>query len=119
MSDFFTEYNKHVEERAALGIPPLPLTLAQATSVIALLQDIPKGKDDELLDLITNRVNPGVDPAAQVKAEFLFQIVKGNKECALSCLFPTLSELVVILIRAFQWGFHSQPGQGWLPSVQH
>ena len=81
MSDFFSDYNKHVEERAQQGIPPLALSEAQAEQVVSLLQDIPSGKGEELLDLLTNRINPGVDPAAHVKANFLVGIVKGEFTC--------------------------------------
>ena len=81
MSDFFSDYNKHVEERAQQGIPPLALSEAQAEQVVALLQNIPSGKGEELLDLLTNRINPGVDPAAHVKANFLIGIVKGEFSC--------------------------------------
>ena len=82
MSEFFSEYNSHVEERAQQGIPPLALSESQAEQVVALLQDIPAGKGEELLDLLTNRINPGVDPAAHVKANFLVGIVKGEFTCA-------------------------------------
>jgi aconitate hydratase 2 / 2-methylisocitrate dehydratase len=81
MSDFFTEYNTHVAERSELGIPPLALSESQAEQVVALLQDIPAGKGDALLDLLTNRINPGVDPAAHVKAGFLVGVVKGEFSC--------------------------------------
>lgn len=81
MSDFFTDYYAHVEERAAQGIPPLALSAEQATQLVALLQDIPAGKGEELLDLLTNRINPGVDPAAHVKADFLVGIIKGAFTC--------------------------------------
>lgn len=81
MSDFFTDYYAHVEERAALGIPPLALSAEQATQLVELLQNIPEGKGEELLDLLTNRINPGVDPAAHVKADFLIGIVKGSFNC--------------------------------------
>ena len=81
MSDFFSEYNKHVEERAQLGIPPLALSEKQAEEVVSLLQNIPAGKGDELLDLLTNRINPGVDPAAHVKANFLVGIINGEFSC--------------------------------------
>ncbi len=81
MSNFFEEYYAHVEERKKEGIPPLPLNEKQIQEVIKLLQDIPAGKEQELYDLIANRVNPGVDPAAQYKAEFLFQIANGEVSC--------------------------------------
>jgi aconitate hydratase 2/2-methylisocitrate dehydratase len=81
MTDFFQDYNKHVEERSKEGIPPLALTREQATEVVSLLQDIPSGKGDTLLALLRDRVNPGVDPAALVKADFLIGIVKGSFTC--------------------------------------
>lgn len=83
MSDFFTDYNKHVEERKLEGIPPLALNKDQAAQVVELLQNVPAGKGDELLDLLKNRINPGVDPAAQVKADFLIGLVKGTYKCDL------------------------------------
>lgn len=79
MSQFFETYYAHIEERAADGIPPLALTEEQTIEVIELLKSPPAGKEDELIDLITNRVNPGVDPAAQVKAEFLFKVAHGEE----------------------------------------
>jgi aconitate hydratase 2/2-methylisocitrate dehydratase len=83
MSNFFDEYNKHVQERAKEGIPPLALTKDQAEEVVKLLQKIPSGKGEFLLDLLINRINPGVDPAAQVKADFLVGIIKGAYKCDL------------------------------------
>jgi aconitate hydratase 2/2-methylisocitrate dehydratase len=78
MSTFFDTYYAHVEERAKEGIPPLALSKDQTSDVIELLKTPPAGKEDELVELITNRVNPGVDPAAQLKAEFLFQVARGE-----------------------------------------
>lgn len=83
MSNFFEEYYKHVEERKIEGIPPLALNREQAQEVVKLLQNIPSGKGEELLDLLKNRINPGVDPAAQVKADFLIGIVKDSYNCEL------------------------------------
>jgi aconitase B len=39
MSDFFTEYGKHVEKRAAQGLPLLVLNEAQCLEVVKLLQN--------------------------------------------------------------------------------
>ena len=83
MADFFHSYQEHVDEREKLGIPPLPLTAEQAKEVVTLLQSPPEGKGEQLLDLLTNRINPGVDPAAQIKAEFLFKILEGSVSCSL------------------------------------
>ena len=72
-------YLKHEAYRAEKGIPPLPLDANQTTSLCELLQNPPAGKEDFLLNLFTERINPGVDPAAEVKANFLNDILKGNK----------------------------------------
>jgi aconitate hydratase 2/2-methylisocitrate dehydratase len=76
-------YLKHVEERKAQGIPPRPLDPEQTAEVVKLLQKPPKGQEQFLLDLLRNRVSPGVDPAAEVKAKFLAEIVKGAKKSPL------------------------------------
>ncbi|MFP5414814.1 MAG: aconitate hydratase B, partial [Gammaproteobacteria bacterium] len=71
-------YRKHVEERAAEGVPPKPLNPEQTAALVELLKNPPPGEADLLVDLITNRVPPGVDAAAYVKAGFLSAIVKGE-----------------------------------------
>jgi aconitate hydratase 2/2-methylisocitrate dehydratase len=76
-------YRQHVAERAALGIPPLPLSKQQTTDLVALLKNPPKGEEAFLVDLITHRVPAGVDDAAKVKAEFLARVAKGEEACAL------------------------------------
>ncbi len=76
-------YRQHVAERAALGIPPLPLSATQTEELIGLLQAPPKGEERTLVDLITHRVPAGVDDAAKVKAAFLAKVAKGETACAL------------------------------------
>ena len=76
-------YRDHVAERAALGIPPLPLTAQQVADVIALIKNPPKGEENFLVDLITHRVPPGVDDAAKVKASFLSAVAHGDVTVAL------------------------------------
>lgn len=71
-------YRKHVEERAAEGVPPKPLNAEQVAGLVELLKNPPAGEEETLLDLITNRVPPGVDEAAYVKAGFLSAIVNGE-----------------------------------------
>ncbi|MES9958997.1 MAG: bifunctional aconitate hydratase 2/2-methylisocitrate dehydratase [Sedimenticola sp.] len=71
-------YRKHVDERAAEGIPPLPLDAEQVAGLVELLKNPPAGEEEFLLDLITNRVPAGVDQAAYVKAAFLADLTKGN-----------------------------------------
>jgi len=71
-------YRQHVAERAALGIPPLPLDAKQIAEVIELIKNPPAGEEAFLLDLITHRVPPGVDDAAKVKASFLAAVAHGD-----------------------------------------
>ena len=77
------EYRKHVEERAAEGIVPKPLSADQVAGLVELLKNPPAGEDAFLLDLLTNRVPAGVDEAAYVKAAFLTDVAKGNTACSL------------------------------------
>ncbi len=76
-------YRAHVAERAALGIPPLPLTAKQTGELIELLKNPPKGEETTLVELITHRVPAGVDDAAKVKASYLAAVAHGTEKCAL------------------------------------
>jgi aconitate hydratase 2/2-methylisocitrate dehydratase len=76
-------YREHVAERASQNIPPKPLSAEQVAALVELLNNPPAGEEEFLLDLITNRVPPGVDEAAYVKAGFLSAIAKGEADCAL------------------------------------
>lgn len=83
MSDFLIDYRAHVAERAELGIPPLPLNASQTASVVELIKSPPAGEEAFLLDLLTNRVPPGVDEASYVKAAFLAAVARGEVSCEL------------------------------------
>ncbi len=72
---FLEDYKAHVAEREALGVPPLPLSAEQTAEVIELIK---ADCTDELLDLLTNRVAPGVDDSAHVKAAFLNEVAAEN-----------------------------------------
>ncbi|HUG23288.1 bifunctional aconitate hydratase 2/2-methylisocitrate dehydratase [Piscinibacter sp.] len=76
-------YRQHVAERAALGIPPLPLSPKQTGELIDLLKAPPAGEEAFLVDLITHRVPAGVDDAAKVKASYLAAVAHGTETCAL------------------------------------
>ena len=76
-------YWNHVAERAALGIPPLPLTAGQTKEVCRQLEQAEGDEGRKLLELLVQRVSPGVDPAAQVKAEFLTRVARGEVACPL------------------------------------
>ena len=71
-------YRQHAAERAALGIPPLPLDAKQVSELIELIKNPPAGEAEFLLDLLTHRVPPGVDDAAKVKASFLAAVAHGE-----------------------------------------
>ena len=76
-------YRQHEAERATQGIPAKPLTAEQVAGLIELLKNPPAGEEAVLLDLLANRVPPGVDEAAYVKAGFLSAIAKGVESNAL------------------------------------
>ncbi|NBX21000.1 MAG: bifunctional aconitate hydratase 2/2-methylisocitrate dehydratase, partial [Betaproteobacteria bacterium] len=76
-------YRDHVAERAALGIPPLPLSAKQTGELIELLKAPPAGEEATLVELITHRVPAGVDDAAKVKASYLAAVAHGTEKCAL------------------------------------
>ncbi len=78
MADFLASYQAHVAERAAMGIPPLPLDAQQTAALIELLKAAPAQEADELMALLTHRVPPGVDEAAKVKASFLSAVAHGD-----------------------------------------
>jgi aconitate hydratase 2/2-methylisocitrate dehydratase len=76
-------YRQHEAERAAQGIPAKPLSPEQVASLIEQLQNPAAGDEATLVDLLSNRVPPGVDEAAYVKAGFLSAVAKGEQQCAL------------------------------------
>ena len=71
-------YREHVAERAEMGIVPKPLDASQVADLIELLKSPPKGEEEFLLELFTQRVPAGVDQAAYVKASFLAAIADGE-----------------------------------------
>ena len=71
-------YRQHLAERAALEIPPLPLDAEQTSELCELLKQPPAGEEETLLELLRDRVPPGVDPASYIKAGFLTGIAKGE-----------------------------------------
>ncbi|SKC33327.1 Aconitate hydratase 2 [Photobacterium piscicola] len=76
-------YRKHVEERAAEGVVAQPLNAEQVAALIELLKTPPQGEEAALLDLLENRIPPGVDEAAYVKAGFLAAITTGEAQSPL------------------------------------
>ncbi|CAD7938746.1 unnamed protein product [Amoebophrya sp. A120] len=82
IATFRKEYEAHVAERAAEGVPPTPLTATQTKRVCELLTE-KTGEDAAWLkELLTTRVPAGVDDAAKEKAFFLDQVSKGKASCS-------------------------------------
>ena len=97
-------YRKHVENRAAQGIVPQPLNEQQTADLVELLKNPPAGEEATLVDLLENRIPPGVDQAAYVKAAFLAAIVKGETTS------PLISKLKAIeLLGYMQGGYNVEP----------
>jgi aconitate hydratase 2/2-methylisocitrate dehydratase len=91
-------------ERQKLGIPPLPLNPEETAEVCRLLESPPAEKKGFLLNLIKNRVSPGVDPAAEVKAGWLARIAR--EEAA----SPFLSKKdAVFLLGTMLGGYNVEP----------
>ncbi|MEW8232102.1 MAG: bifunctional aconitate hydratase 2/2-methylisocitrate dehydratase [Candidatus Thiodiazotropha endolucinida] len=97
-------YRQHVEERAKQGIPPLPLNAQQVADLVKLLKNPTAGDEETLLDLLTNRVPPGVDDAAYVKAGFLAAVAKGEAESPL-----VDKQKAVELLGTMLGGYNIQP----------
>ena len=97
-------YRKHVENRAAQGIVPQPLNEQQTADLVELLKNPPAGEEATLVDLLENRIPPGVDQAAYVKAAFLAAIVRGETTS------PLISKLKAIeLLGHMQGGYNVEP----------
>ncbi|ANQ27239.1 bifunctional aconitate hydratase 2/2-methylisocitrate dehydratase [Vibrio natriegens] len=97
-------YRKHVEERAAEGVVPKPLDAEQVAGLVELLKNPPQGEEEVLLDLLENRIPPGVDEAAYVKAGFLTAVAKGEVSS------PLVSrEKAAQLLGTMQGGYNIEP----------
>ncbi len=97
-------YREHVEQRAAQGIPPLPLDAEQTAALVELLKAPPAGEETFLVELLTHRVPAGVDQAAYVKAAFLADVAKGD------CVCPLISPVrAVELLGTMLGGYNIAP----------
>ena len=102
-------YFKHEAERKKQGIPPLPLNPEETEEACKLLENPPAGKEELLLDLLKNRVAPGVDPSAKVKAVWLTKVAKGKISS------PLLSRTeAVFLLGTMLGGYNIEPLLGFL-----
>ncbi|WP_318357581.1 bifunctional aconitate hydratase 2/2-methylisocitrate dehydratase [Enterobacter sp.] len=98
------EYRKHQASRAAEGIAPKPLDATQMAGLVELLKSPPLGEEEFLLDLLINRVPPGVDEAAYVKAGFLAAVAKGETTSPL-----VTPEKAIELLGTMQGGYNIHP----------
>ena len=97
-------YRKHVAERAAEGVVAKPLDSEQVAGLVELLKSPPQGEEEYLLNLLENRIPPGVDEAAYVKAGFLTAITKGTVSS------PIVSrEKAAQLLGTMQGGYNIEP----------
>ncbi|NLS12769.1 bifunctional aconitate hydratase 2/2-methylisocitrate dehydratase [Vibrio sp. SM6] len=97
-------YRKHVAERAAEGVVPKPLDAEQVAGLVELLKNPPQGEESVILDLLENRIPPGVDEAAYVKAGFLTAVAKGEVSS------PLVSrEKAAELLGTMQGGYNIAP----------
>ncbi|MBU2896358.1 bifunctional aconitate hydratase 2/2-methylisocitrate dehydratase [Vibrio hepatarius] len=97
-------YRKHVAERADEGVVPKPLDAEQVAGLVELLKNPPQGEEAVLLDLLENRIPPGVDEAAYVKAGFLTAVTKGEVKS------PLVSrEKAAQLLGTMQGGYNIAP----------
>lgn len=104
MSDMLSQYRAHTAERAAQGVVPLPLNESQVAGLVELLKAPPAGEEAFLLDLLENRIPPGVDNAAYVKAAFLSAITKGEATS------PLVSPVKAVeILGHMQGGYNVQP----------
>jgi aconitate hydratase 2/2-methylisocitrate dehydratase len=102
-------YFKHEAERLKQGVPPLPLSPEQTEEVCKLLENPPTGKEEFLLNLLKNRVSPGVDPSAKIKAAWLSKVAQGESSS------PILSKTeAVFLLGTMLGGYNIEPLIGFL-----
>ncbi|MFN9620040.1 MAG: bifunctional aconitate hydratase 2/2-methylisocitrate dehydratase [Synechococcaceae cyanobacterium] len=77
-AELLPAYRSAAAEREALGVPPLPLSAGQAQALTELLAAPPAGEEAFLLELLRERIPPGVDEAAYVKASWLTAVARGE-----------------------------------------
>lgn len=101
---FLTEYQTHVNQRAAQGVVPLPLSAQQTAELVELLKNPPPENQNLLVELFESRIPTGVDEAAYVKAAFLADLIKGNTQS------PLISpQKAVQLLGTMQGGYNIEP----------
>lgn len=97
-------YLHQERERQKLGIPAPPLNPVETAEVCRLLEAPPQGKEEWLSGLLKNRVAPGVDPAAKVKAEWLAKVARGEISSP-----PVSKKDAVFLLGTMLGGYNVEP----------
>ena len=97
-------YRKHVAERAEQGVVPQPLNAEQTAALVDLLKNPPKGEESFLIELLENRIPPGVDEAAYIKAGFLAAIASSQVTSPI-----VTAEHAVKLLGTMQGGYNIEP----------
>lgn len=97
-------YKRHVAERAELGVPALPLDADQTAQLVKLVKNPPVGEEEFVLDLLTNKIPPGVDKASYVKASFLADI--SSEKIVVELITP---EKATFLLGTMLGGYNVQP----------
>jgi aconitate hydratase 2 / 2-methylisocitrate dehydratase len=103
-STFQADYEAHVAEREAQGIVPLPLNAQQVADLVELLKEPGNTDTAFLIDLLENRIPPGVDEAAYVKAAFLASVTSGKASSPL-----VSKKRAAELLGTMQGGYNIQP----------
>jgi aconitate hydratase 2/2-methylisocitrate dehydratase len=101
LSTFKVNYDAASTERSKMGVVPKPLDADSVSKLVDLLKNPPKGEEEFLLDLLKNRIPPGVDEAAYVKAAFLTAVAKGEAKSPL-----VSAELATELLGTMQGGYN-------------
>ena len=103
------DYAAHVAERAALGLPPLPLTPSQTAELVSALSTPAAASRPEWKDLLEARVSPGVSPSAEIKAAFLADL--GFKRKTSPLIDPARA---AFLLGTMRGGYNIEPLIGLL-----
>ena len=78
MANYLTSYFEQAKERQAAGVEPLALNAEFTKELVSLLKTPPVGSENDLLHLLKDRINPGVDESSKIKADFLYEIATGK-----------------------------------------
>ena len=83
MNNMLHSYREEEALRLSQGLPPRPLRADQVRDLVDLLTKTADHTESRMLvDLLDNRVEPGVSAAAEVKAAWLAAVAGGAVSCA-------------------------------------